>query len=1017
MQSTQKVRSIFRTLNLSFLTVCFSALFLAGLVQIYLLAQTNHQSIIRSQELVARQAAMEVAHFLEHKFAVIETGLSTLHWAPGGPTQCKQVLESLLGIERSLQHLVCLDNKGRPQVALSRYSRIVLGKFLHSFDQDIIKQVTQHQRYISAVRVDEETFEPEIIVGAGIKDTFGDSRGILLAEINLKFMWDLVAQLNKEAAGQSYVVDRQGRLLAARDVGRVIKGEQLNSTRLVKAFIQDSTSVHTRIYRSLSGERVIGTVVPLSFPEWAIVTELPLVTAYAKVLQAMVFIAVFFLLLAVSASIVAMWASRRVVTPLIHLTGTASRIASGQIAAKALVEGPLEVRTLATTFNSMTTRLLEQTDALRKEVDQRVATEEKLRLSEERFDLALKAVNEGIWDWNLVTDEVHFDARWYTMCGYEPDEFPNTFGEWEKRVHPDDIDSVSKLIHQYLISEEELFYAEYRFQQKDGTYRWLLGRGMIVQRDDQGRGQRFVGTHLDISDRKAAEQQLRDNEEKLRLYMDNTHDGVFIIGADQRFLYVNQEMGNILGYKPDALIGQEYMQFLHKDRVELVAQGSSSRLSGAKVPQRYGITILNRIGVEREVEISVGKTVDSKGEAIVIGTLLDVTEQKAAEQEADRLRNLLANIVDSMPSILVGVDGRGRVTQWNATVEKATGIRSQRAQGKLLTEVFPQMQRELENIRKSIQTKTAIVEQKRTSLLGIEGGYEDVTIYPLITNGVEGAVIRIDDVTEKVRLEEMMIQSEKMLSVGGLAAGMAHEINNPLAGMLQTAEVMSNRLGKNVTLAANVKAAEQAGTDMNAITAFMEARGILRMLETIRSSGARVADIVENMLSFARKSEAATSTCRVEEIMDKTIALAATDYDLKQSYDFKRIDIRRDYDDQVPTVPCERAKIQQVLLNILRNGAQAMQAAGTAQPTFTIRTRFDMVRSMVCVEVEDNGPGMDEQTRRRVFEPFFTTKPVGVGTGLGLSVSYFIITENHKGEMSVESAPGKGARFIVRLPV
>ncbi|MCF8128159.1 MAG: PAS domain-containing protein [Deltaproteobacteria bacterium] len=117
------------------------------------------------------------------------------------------------------------------------------------------------------------------------------------------------------------------------------------------------------------------------------------------------------------------------------------------------------------------------------------------------------------------------------------------------------------------------------------------------------------------------------------------------------------------------------------------------------------------------------------------------------------------------------------------------------------------------------------------------------------------------------------------------------------------------------------------------------------------------------------------------------------------------------------TEPCEGAKIQQVLLNILSNGAQAMQAAGTKSPRLIVRTRFEKGRQMALMEIEDNGPGMDETTRKRVFEPFFTTKPVGVGTGLGLSVSYFIITENHGGEMRVESRPGTGAKFIIRLPL
>ena len=138
---------------------------------------------------------------------------------------------------------------------------------------------------------------------------------------------------------------------------------------------------------------------------------------------------------------------------------------------------------------------------------------------------------------------------------------------------------------------------------------------------------------------------------------------------------------------------------------------------------------------------------------------------------------------------------------------------------------------------------------------------------------------------------------------------------------------------------------------------------------------------------------------------------------MKKQYDFKRIEIIKTYANGLPAVPCEGAKIQQVLLNLFRNAAQAMTEAGLESPRISIRTRLESQRSMAVMEIEDNGPGMDEPTRKRVFEPFFTTKPVGVGTGLGLSVSYFIITENHRGEMRVESRPGAGTKFIIHLPI
>ncbi len=155
-------------------------------------------------------------------------------------------------------------------------------------------------------------------------------------------------------------------------------------------------------------------------------------------------------------------------------------------------------------------------------------------------------------------------------------------------------------------------------------------------------------------------------------------------------------------------------------------------------------------------------------------------------------------------------------------------------------------------------------------------------------------------------------------------------------------------------------------------------------------------------------------------LLDKTLELAENDYNLKKKYDFREIEIIRDYGVGAPPALCESSKIQQVFLNILKNGAQAMteeasrRPGGNKSPRFALRVRPD--GDMVRVEIEDNGPGMDRVTRDRIFEPFFTTKADGVGTGLGLSVSHFIITNDHGGAMSVESTLGEGTTFIIRLP-
>ena len=197
----------------------------------------------------------------------------------------------------------------------------------------------------------------------------------------------------------------------------------------------------------------------------------------------------------------------------------------------------------------------------------------------------------------------------------------------------------------------------------------------------------------------------------------------------------------------------------------------------------------------------------------------------------------------------------------------------------------------------------------------------------------------------------------------------------------------------------------------------MEERDIYRMFSSINTAGKKIASIIENMISFSQSGKGEKTPFSIPELLDRTLDIAAADFDLKSQYQFKNINVIKHYDPDVPTVLCEGSKIQQVFLNILRNGAQAMEDAEIESPEFNLRISFERELPIVVIEIEDNGPGMTPDLEKRIFEPFFTTKPVGTGTGLGLSVSYYIITEEHKGHLSVVSEPGKGSRVIIRLPV
>jgi signal transduction histidine kinase len=189
------------------------------------------------------------------------------------------------------------------------------------------------------------------------------------------------------------------------------------------------------------------------------------------------------------------------------------------------------------------------------------------------------------------------------------------------------------------------------------------------------------------------------------------------------------------------------------------------------------------------------------------------------------------------------------------------------------------------------------------------------------------------------------------------------------------------------------------------------------MLQGIKTSGERAAEVVSAMLTFSNTSDSRRAPCSLEALADKAIEMAGTEYNLTRRYDFRNISIRRDYAKGMPLVPCTETEIVQVFLNILRNAAQALcgNDPKTAPPALSIVIRRD--GNHAVVRFADNGAGMPPSVAKRIFEPFYTTREPGEGTGLGLSVSYFIITRNHGGSIAVHSEPDEGTTISIRLPI
>jgi len=394
---------------------------------------------------------------------------------------------------------------------------------------------------------------------------------------------------------------------------------------------------------------------------------------------------------------------------------------------------------------------------------------------------------------------------------------------------------------------------------------------------------------------------------------------------------------------------------------------------------------------------------------------LEVQVRSKIEKKLTGFQNYLNSIIDSMPSALIALDEQLYVTQWNQEASALSGTRLDEALNQPIYLAFQPLKPYLPQIKATVEQHTVERIERVTWIKDDEPKHYALTFYPLTGGAGRGVVIRIDDITQRLSLEEMMVQSEKMLSVGGLAAGMAHEINNPLGAILHNVQNIRRRLSSD--LPKNLEHAEQVGIELERVNRYLQSREVPQLLDGIQQAGARAAKIVTHMLSFSRRSNRQMAPCDLPALIDQAVEIAGNDFDLTIGFDFKGQAIIRQFDPQLGPVPGTANELEQVLLNLLKNAAQAIHLREDDSEPGRIILRTRLNPPWAEIQVEDNGIGMSENVRKRTFEPFFTTKEIGQGTGLGLSVSYFIITNNHKGQMEVHSTLGQGTCFTLRLPL
>jgi PAS domain S-box-containing protein/putative nucleotidyltransferase with HDIG domain len=285
-----------------------------------------------------------------------------------------------------------------------------------------------------------------------------------------------------------------------------------------------------------------------------------------------------------------------------------------------------------------------------RDITERKKAEQKLIESEERLRLSLEAANDGIWDWNIQTGSTFFSPRCYIMLGYEDKEFPETFEFWQNAFDPDDIDKVKEAIKENLKSGKKCV-VEARARTKTGEWRWIETRGMVVERDDNGRAIRMVGTHSDVTVRKESETNLIESEERYRMAIECSNDGI-VIGKEGLHIYVNQRFLEMFGFeKPDDVLGKPASIIAHPEDREMLMEMNLKRHKGENVSHKYEFRGLHKDG--RTVFIEVSATaIFYRGEQHSLAVLRDITSRKIAEEElagaAERLRKSLAGTLQAM---------------------------------------------------------------------------------------------------------------------------------------------------------------------------------------------------------------------------------------------------------------------------------------------------------------------------------------------------------------------------------
>ncbi|HEU4586243.1 MAG TPA: PAS domain S-box protein [Gemmatimonadaceae bacterium] len=474
--------------------------------------------------------------------------------------------------------------------------------------------------------------------------------------------------------------------------------------------------------------------------------------------------------------------------------------------------------------------------------------------------------------------------------------------------------------------------------------------------------------------------------ERCRRVIETTSDAVVITNRDRAIAFANPAAHSLFGFPGSQLVGKRVADIVPAEVRGAIAEHESAALSGA--PQHYETVVLRADGECRAVSVSTAPLREGSegGEEEITGvvaSLRDITNERRASDAVARSEARYQRLVETAPDAIFTVDMDGNLTSVNRAFEDALGRGREELVGISFTELLDGSQRH------TVRQLLAATAAGRRSQAEIR--YRDmrgelctgsVTATPVVEDGeIRGCLGIVRDVTGERRLADQLLQREKLAAVGQLVSGVAHELNNPLAGVLAFAQLLEAAPGND---------AEQR-----------------EAVRAIHKEAKRAAKIVSNLLLFARDRDPERTRTDLNAVMIDALELRR--YVLRT----QQVEVVTELDSSLPAVWADPFQLQQVVLNFITNAEYALKGV-EHEKRITLRTWF--ANDRVYASVADNGTGIEAEVIDRVFNPFFTTKEVGEGTGLGLSISHGIIRQ-HGGHIGVESVPGNGATFTIDLPL